>query len=462
MALTGDGVQATQQIRALEKEHAAEVKGPVPRLPVVAVSADIQETARKACLNSGMERYVTKPLMQKDLVSMVRQYCVEGDAQACTHPYVPPPECTECSVVPNNLGADSLLVTSTVAAMVSAGHVSAPIGSKSGLNILSISPTTTPQPGASGDKSPILKPVQAPPPKRELDLSPAALRGLALIRENTLQDESSKVGGGGSINTMTLTLPTGATSAASSTTGATATSHPIQHSHSHLGLKSHGTYTQGGVPVSGIQMSLAKSSSSSSLSASYIASAQPILTSAPLASTSPSSSLSTSPSCKAGPIAAMAAGAAAAVAVASAAVNTVHSAISDHIHPPSIYAAQNHGSLSGNSSLSSGSQWKNVISSVMDQQHLTHCQQQQQLQAQQQFNSSQSPPSQSQSPPSMVYPPVQQVFAPYLHPCAPFPPILDTEPALASESPLPGASESSSSSAGAGASIAPVQLSSWL
>ncbi|KAG0325819.1 histidine kinase osmosensor, partial [Podila horticola] len=209
-----DGVQATQQIRALEKEHATEVKGPVPRLPVVAVSADIQETARRACLNSGMERYVTKPLMQKDLVSMVRQYCVEGDAQASTHPYVPPPECDECDVVPANLGSESLLVTSTVAAMVSAGHVSAPIGSKSGMNMLSISPTTTPQPGASGDKSPILKPVQAPPPKRELDLSPAALRGLALIRENTLQDESSKVGGGGSIKTMTLNLPSSTTSAA--------------------------------------------------------------------------------------------------------------------------------------------------------------------------------------------------------------------------------------------------------
>ncbi|KAF9376431.1 histidine kinase osmosensor [Podila verticillata] len=450
-----DGVQATQQIRALEKEHAAEVKGPVPRLPVVAVSADIQETARKACLNSGMERYVTKPLMQKDLVSMVRQYCVEGDAQANTHPYVPPPECT---VVPSSLGSDSLLVTSTVAAMVSAGHVSAPIGAKSGLNILSISPTTTPQPGASGDKSPILKPVQAPSLKRELDLSPAALRGLARIRENTLQDECSKVGGGGSINTMTLNLPTSATSAASSTTGTTATSHPMQHSHSHLGLKSHGTYTQGGAPVSGMQLSLAKSSSSSSLSASYVASAQPILTSAPLASTSSLSSLSTSPSCKAGPIAAMAAGAAAAVAVASAAVSTVHSAISDHIHPPSIYAAQSHGSLSGNSSSTSGSQWKNVISSVMDQQHLAHYQQQQQQQALQQLQSSQSPLSQCQSPPPMVYHPVQQVFAPYLHPCAPSPPILDTEPALASGSLHPGSSESSS----AGASIAPVQLSSWL
>ncbi|KAG0016112.1 histidine kinase osmosensor [Podila clonocystis] len=445
-----DGVQATQQIRALEKEHAAEVKGPVPRLPVVAVSADIQETARKACLNSGMERYVTKPLMQKDLVSMVRQYCVEGDAQASTHQYVPPPECTECSVAPTNLGSESLLVTSTVAAMVSAGHVSAPIGSKSGMNMLSISPTTTPQPGPSGDKSPILKPAQAPPPKRELDLSPAALRGLALIRENTLQDESSKVGGGGSIKTMTLNIPTSTSSAeSSSTTGMTATSHPMQHSYSHLGLRSHG-------PISGVPLSLAKSSSSSSLSASYVASAQPVLTSTPLASTS-SPSLSTSAPCKAGPIAAMAASAAAAVAVASAAVNTMSSAISDHIHPPSIYAAQSHGSISSNSSPSSGSQWKNVISSVMDQHH---CQQQQQQQVQQELLSQHTSQSQvqvqdqSQSQPPRIYHPVQEVFTPYLHPCAPSPPILDTE----TTSP-PRSSESSSATS---ASIAPVQLSSWL
>ncbi|KAG0092065.1 histidine kinase osmosensor [Podila epicladia] len=460
-----DGVQATQQIRALEKEHAAEVKGPVPRLPVVAVSADIQETARKACLNSGMERYVTKPLMQKDLVSMVRQYCVEGDAQANTHPYVPPPECIECSVVPNNLGSESRLVTSTVAAMVSAGHVSAPIGSKSGMNMLSISPTITPQPGTSGDKSPVLKPVPAPPPKRELDLSPAALRGLALIRENTLQDESSKVGGGGSIMTVTLNPPTSTISTATSTTtGAKPTSHPMQHSYSHLGLKSHG-------PISGAPLSLAKSSSSSSLSASYVASAQPVLTPAPLASTSSSSSLSTSAPCKAGPIAAMAAGAAAAVAVASAAVNTVSSAISDHIHPPSIYAAQNHGSISGNSSSSSGSQWKNVISGVMDQQHLAHYQQQrQQAQQQQQHGQQQQStqhPSQpqvkvqahSQSQPPMNYHPVQEVFAPYLHPCAPSPPIMDTESTQVSGSSLPRSSESPSAT---GASIAPVQLSSWL
>ncbi|KAG0343884.1 histidine kinase osmosensor [Podila humilis] len=506
-----DGVQATQQIRALEKEHATEVRGPVPRLPVVAVSADIQETARKACLNSGMERYVTKPLMQKDLVSMVRQYCVEGDAQASTHPYIPPPECGDCTTDSSNIGTESILVTSTVAAMVSAGHVSAPIGvAKSSMNMLSVSPTTTPQPSGSGDKSPVLKPVAAPgPTKRDLDLSPAALRGLALIRENTLQDESSKVGGGGNIKSMTSTLPAMSAATTSPTTSSTpgsssfgmlSAAQPMQHSYSsHLGLRSHGA-------MSGAPLSLAKSSSSSSLSSSYHASAKPVLTSAPLAlasGTPSSTALASSSSCKVGPIATMAAGAAAAaVAVASAAVNTVSSAISDHIHPPSIYAAQgshasSHSSLNGSNSTSqSGSSWKNVISNVIEQHQMAHYQQQQQQQAQQQLQnhlmsvsiSSATAEAVCQAPSSssypaaasatMVYHPVQQVFAPYLHPCSPSPPILENGPSIVSGSlSLSGARDDegkngtgggeggggpSQGSSSSGGSIAPVQLSTWL
>ncbi|KAF8938578.1 histidine kinase osmosensor [Dissophora ornata] len=373
-----DGVQATQQIRALEKEHAAEIKGPVPRLPVVAVSADIQETARRACLDSGMERYVTKPLMQKDLVAMVRQYCVIGDAEASTLPYIPPPEGAEVSA---DLGsAGSIVVSSTVEAMVSAGHVSAPIGANSAISPSMLLSVTSP-PTAAGDKTPVQKPGAL---KRELELSPAALRGLALIRENSLQDESSKVGGGGSIKTMNLTLPTVSPSSAAvagvSGTAALPGSHPMQHSNSHLGL-SHGAYSSSSLMMSGSHPSISKPPSCSSLSSSYHAgfvsspivvtssmTSAPTVTSLPVStlaaaatpSTSmgptamgpPSSTLSAS-SHLPGPIKAMAAGAAAAaVAVASAAVNTVSSAIQDHIHTPSIYAARG-SSISNSSNLCS-------------------------------------------------------------------------------------------------------------
>ncbi|KAG0254034.1 histidine kinase osmosensor [Mortierella polycephala] len=340
-----DGVRATQQIRALEKEHAAEIKGPVPRLPVVAVSADIQETARKACLNSGMERYVTKPLMQKDLVAVVRQYCVEGDAEANTHAYVPP---LEGSSVCNDLGSsDSTVVTSTVEAVASVGHVSAPIGANSGLPPSLFSMTTSPTLQSGKDDVGPAQMGLPPLHKRELDLSPAAMRGLALIRENTKHDESSKVGGGGSMGSTAMNLqlfPTGPGTC------------PMHHSQSHLGLKTRSSYTQ----LRSAPMTLYKSISASSLSTSYhsqdgVSASSSIVTPAPTSSYPPSPSpLSTATPISGpcsfgssasthlpGPIVAMAAGAAAAaVAVASAAVNTVTSALQEHIQPPFIYTVQ--------------------------------------------------------------------------------------------------------------------------
>ncbi|KAF9358716.1 histidine kinase osmosensor [Mortierella sp. AD094] len=483
-----DGVQATQQIRVLEKEHAAEVKGPVPRLPLVAVSADIQETARKACLNSGMERYVTKPLMQKDLVAMVRHYCVIGDAEASTLPYIPPPEGTDVLSTSHCIGSsDSIAVTSTVEAMVSAGHVSAPICS--GLSLPALLSITS---------SPVQKPHHQPVPKRELELSPAQLRGLALIRENTLQDESSKVGGGGNIKSMSLTLPI------VSSAGSVLTSHPMQHSSSHIGHSS--SLPLMGPPVSVIH----RSTSSSSLSASYqvgLASSPIIVTSSTTSTPSPtvvSSPVAIGPSAFAtglsshhsshfpGPIAAMAAGAAAAVAVASAAVNTVSSVIHDHIHHPSTSSAQTQSIIVGNvctpwpSMLGGGSiNNGNNIGSLMDTQMLMQRQQQQyqqqvqqhqiqQQQIQQQQSSiPQQQQLQEQEPQHICHPP-QEVFVPYLHPCEPSPTAEQTKDSILTSLPLPTMSPSAPiDSAGAGAEAsnlstpatitsAPLHITNWL
>ncbi|KAG0285728.1 histidine kinase osmosensor [Linnemannia gamsii] len=454
-----DGVQATQQIRLLEREHAAEVKGPVPRLPIVAVSADIQETARKACLNSGMERYVTKPLMQKDLVAMVRHYCVNGDAEASTHSYVSPPEGAGVS---KDIGvvssSDSNAVTSTVEAMVSAGHVSAPIGISSGLSgpmLLSPSPIESQQ-------LHIGSPLQKQPtntPKRELELSPAAMRGLALIRENTLQDESSKVGGGGSIKTMNPLLSTSMTASAS--TGCLPTQQQLFQqqqlqqqqqtgsSVNNLGLRSHGSQSQLRTPNT--TFSLSKSISSSNLSGSYHSgAAHGGIISSPIIMSTSTSVVTSCPSPAPGPlamsggapnilslsssfgshhhhhhpIAAMAAGAAAA---AAAVVNTVSSAISEHIHPPSIYAAQpNSSALS--------SPWKGS----QEGQQIQQCQLQQPF-VLPSFSSSSSEVeagagAQTGTGGHMYHPP-QQVFAPYLHPCEPSPTIdREEDPLLTSGS----------------------------
>ncbi|GJJ76068.1 hypothetical protein EMPS_08427 [Entomortierella parvispora] len=441
-----DGVQATQQIRALEKEHAAEVKGPVPRLPVVAVSADIQETARKACLNSGMERYVTKPLMQRDLVEMVRHYCVIGDAVASTHAYVPPPEGT---MVTKGLDpSDAIMVTSTVEAMVSAGHVSAPIGSN-----------------ANGSLTPMKAATLVP--KRDVELSPAALRGLALIRGGSLQEESSKAGGGVIKSSSTTTTTSTTASLTASTTNLTLPSMPTCASaFATTGCATTSTSTPANTTASTGQhlvsapVILGKSNSSSSLAASYhngsvnsLPGPGPgpmVLTSVPLTMASYSSgtitssasvpaflngcstTASTPPSLSPdghaahgsqSPIAAaMAAGAAAAVAAASAAVNTMSSALAEHIHPPSIYAAHHH------------QQQLLFQQQQKQQQHIYQQQLQQQLVQQQQL----AMQGQGQGPVEHVYHPAQQVFVPFLHPCEPSPmdPMFPSKSSTGMASPL--------------------------
>ncbi|RCI04722.1 hypothetical protein CU098_003429, partial [Rhizopus stolonifer] len=67
-----DGLEATRKIREYEKEMNYS-----PALPIIALTADIQITAQKNCLDAGMNDYVTKPLMQKDLATVLRKYCLD-------------------------------------------------------------------------------------------------------------------------------------------------------------------------------------------------------------------------------------------------------------------------------------------------------------------------------------------------------------------------------------------------
>ncbi|KAI9260813.1 hypothetical protein BY458DRAFT_557511 [Sporodiniella umbellata] len=66
-----DGVAATKSIRETENAEDRPI-----RLSIVALTADVQESAQQTCIGAGMDGYLTKPLNQKVLVESLRQYCL--------------------------------------------------------------------------------------------------------------------------------------------------------------------------------------------------------------------------------------------------------------------------------------------------------------------------------------------------------------------------------------------------
>ncbi|KAF9974137.1 histidine kinase osmosensor [Actinomortierella ambigua] len=348
-----DGVQATQQIRALEKEHAAEVKGPVPRLPLVAVSADIQEVAMKACLNSGMERYVTKPLMQRDLVAMVRHYLVEEDLAASVQPYNPPQQDSFANVIVSKQQSNSgLVIPSTAEARVTSGltmtgeslHVAS---SSSGSSSFIPPPSTI--------SMPVVNSPPPPAPKKEIELSEAALRGLALIRECSLNDESSKVGGGGTGSGGNNVLlqrsnPTSPPATATATAAGTPLSSPL----AQITVEGSSPGQSSGQNTLSTGRSLYKSVSTSSLSTAFRSGGSLSSNSSHNSPATPS--LATFPSLNASPAPGLGGATSAAVSshhhctassdglravaamAAAAVVNSVSTAIERHLPTPSIHA----------------------------------------------------------------------------------------------------------------------------
>ncbi|KAI9494151.1 hypothetical protein BDB00DRAFT_819835 [Zychaea mexicana] len=67
-----DGVEATRRIREIET---AEQR--TTCLPIVALTADIQKSARDICLKAGMTVYLTKPMNQKSLAEVLRRHCLQ-------------------------------------------------------------------------------------------------------------------------------------------------------------------------------------------------------------------------------------------------------------------------------------------------------------------------------------------------------------------------------------------------
>jgi signal transduction histidine kinase/ActR/RegA family two-component response regulator len=70
-----DGLEATRRIRALE--------GPRAHTPIIALTADAMESDREACLLSGMDDYLSKPIREERLQEMLSRH-LDGQPQSIT------------------------------------------------------------------------------------------------------------------------------------------------------------------------------------------------------------------------------------------------------------------------------------------------------------------------------------------------------------------------------------------
>jgi len=63
-----DGLEATRRIRAHENEHAG-------RVPIIALTANAMVGDREACINAGMDDFLSKPFQRQELVLLLDRWC---------------------------------------------------------------------------------------------------------------------------------------------------------------------------------------------------------------------------------------------------------------------------------------------------------------------------------------------------------------------------------------------------
>ncbi|MCP4390031.1 MAG: response regulator [Gammaproteobacteria bacterium] len=61
-----DGLEATRHIRALDIERCS--------IPIVAITANTQESNRDACIEIGMNDFIAKPFIKKQLTALLERY----------------------------------------------------------------------------------------------------------------------------------------------------------------------------------------------------------------------------------------------------------------------------------------------------------------------------------------------------------------------------------------------------
>ncbi len=62
-----DGLEATRIIRAQEQKRPMQGLARVPRMPVLALTADVLPENRAHCLEAGMDDFLTKPVRKEQL-----------------------------------------------------------------------------------------------------------------------------------------------------------------------------------------------------------------------------------------------------------------------------------------------------------------------------------------------------------------------------------------------------------
>lgn len=67
-----DGFEAVEKIRQLDDENLA-------TLPVVALTADVQSDTRDACLEKGMNDFLSKPFTIDQIGQLVAKWCSAGN-----------------------------------------------------------------------------------------------------------------------------------------------------------------------------------------------------------------------------------------------------------------------------------------------------------------------------------------------------------------------------------------------
>lgn len=69
-----DGVEATQCIRSLETDKKC--------IPIIAVTANAMVGDRDSYLAAGMDDYVSKPIISKDLIATIERWCRPSEDEA--------------------------------------------------------------------------------------------------------------------------------------------------------------------------------------------------------------------------------------------------------------------------------------------------------------------------------------------------------------------------------------------